>query len=197
VNRCTRAAPQVQIFDARAVQFRTANAGELTTKGMDLDFRWLPGVEGLNIFGSVAYTDAKFTKSFVPDPVSAPLVNLKGRASSAAPKWSGNIGADYRTPVGGGLELDLTGNLQFRSSYFTRNGSPADYVQGSSTTLDLAASIGPEDRRWALSLIGTNLSDKRTVTTSGPRPFLSATGDDVILNLSEGRKVYVQASFKF
>jgi outer membrane receptor protein involved in Fe transport len=70
-------------------------------------------------------------------------------------------------------------------------------VQGSSATFDLASSIGPENGRWALALVGTNLTDKRTVTSSGPRPFLPANGDDVILNLSEGRKVFVQVSFKF
>ena len=70
-------------------------------------------------------------------------------------------------------------------------------MQGSSTSFDLAASFGPEDGRWTLSLVGTNLSDKRTVTSGGPRPFQTATGDDVILNLSEGRKLFVQAGFKF
>jgi len=188
---------QVQVFDARAIQFSTTNAGALTTKGADLDFRWLTGVQGLSLYGSAAYTDAKFTKSFVPDPVSAPLVDINGRAASAAPKWSGNLGAAFRTSVANDLELNLTGNVQFRSRYFTRNGALDDHVQGSSRSLDVAASIGPEDGRWSLGLIATNLADKRTVTTSGPRPFLSPTGDDVILNLSEGRKVFVQAAVRF
>ena len=188
---------QVQIFDAVAVQFRTTNAGELTSKGADLDFRWLTGIRGLSLYGALAYTDATFTKSFVPDPVAAPTVDLQGRASAEAPKWSGNIAANYRAPVGNNYEIDVTGNIQFKSSYYTRNGSLSDYVQGSSTLFDLAASIGPADGRWALALIGTNLSDKYLVTSSGPRPFLQATGDDVIYNLSEGRKVTLQASVKF
>lgn len=188
---------QLQIFDGVAVQFRTANAGELTSKGADVDFRWLTGIHGLSLYGALAYTDATYTKSFVPDPVAAPLMDLKGRASSGAPKWSGNIAANYHAPVGNNYELDLTGNIQFKSSYFTRDGSLTDYKQGSSATFDLAGSIGPENGRWTLALIGTNLGDKRTVTSSGPRPFLPATGDDVILNLSEGRKVSVQASVKF
>ena len=125
------------------------------------------------------------------------LVDLNGRAAAGAPKWSGNIGADYHTPLASGFELDLTGNVKFSGTYFTRNGALNDYVQGSSALVDLAASIGPEDGRWMLALIGTNLTDNRLVTSSGPRPFLSPTGDDVILNLAEGRKVYVQVSFKF
>ena len=186
---------QLQIFDAVAIQFRTTNAGELTSRGADLDFKWLSPIQGLSFYGALAYTDASYTKSFIPDPVSG--ADLKGRASSGAPKWAGNVAANYRVPVAGQYEFDLTGNVQFKSSYYTRDGSPTDYVQGSSATFDLAGSIGPEDGRWALALIGTNLTDKRTVTSSGPRPFLSPTGDDVILNLSEGRKVFVQVSFKF
>ena len=186
---------QLQIFDGVAVQFRTTNAGELTSRGADLDFRWITPVDGLSFYGALAYTDATYTKSFIPDPVSG--ADLKGRASSGAPKWSGNVAANFRKPVGAHYQFDLTGNVQFKTSYYTRDGSPTDYVQGSSATFDLAGSFGPEDGRWALALIGTNLTDKRTVTSSGPRPFLPATGDDVILNLSEGRKVFVQASFKF
>ncbi|MDP3747173.1 MAG: TonB-dependent receptor [Phenylobacterium sp.] len=188
---------QLQIFDGVAVQFRTTNAGELTSKGADLDFRWLTGVEGLSFSGALAYTDAKYTKSFVPDPGAAPLVDLKGRASSGAPKWSGNVAASYHAQVGSNYELNLSGNIQFKSSYYTRDGSLTDNKQGPSSTFDLAGSIGPEDGRWALALIGTNLADKRTVTSSVSRPFLPATGDDLILNLTEGRKVSVQASVKF
>jgi len=188
---------QLQIFDGVAVQFRTTNAGELTSRGADLDFRWLTDFQGLSFYGALAYTDAKYTKSFVPDPAAAPLMDLKGRASSGAPKWSGNIAASYRALLGSDYELDLTGNVQFKSGYYTRDGSLLDFKEGSSTTLDLAASFGPEDGRWAVALIGTNLTDKRSVTSSGPRPFLPATGDDLILNLNEGRKVSVQASVKF
>lgn len=188
---------QIQIFDGQAVQFRTTNAGELTSKGADLDFRWVTNLQGLTLYGALAYTDAKYSKSFVPDPQAAPLVDLKGRASSGAPKWSGNIAANFHSLVGNSYAFDLTGSAQYKGSYYTRDGSLADYVQRATTTFDLAASIGPEDGRWTLSLIGTNLGDKRTVTSSGPRPFQSATGDDLILNLSEGRKVFVQVAFKF
>lgn len=188
---------QLQIFDGRAVQFRTTNAGELTSKGADVDFRWVTDLPGLTLYGALAYTDAKYSKTFIPDPDNAPLGDLKGRASSGAPKWSGNAAANFHTPVGTDFALDLTGNVQFKSRYYTRDGSLADYVQGSSTSFDLAASFGPEDGRWTVALVGTNLGDKRTVTSSGPRPFQSPTGDDVILNLSEGRKLFVQAGFKF
>jgi iron complex outermembrane recepter protein len=186
---------QLQIFDGVAVQFRTTNAGELTSKGADLDFKWLTDIQGLSLYGALGYTDAKYTKSFIPDPVTG--ADLKGRASSGAPKLSGNVAVNLREPVGGNYALDLTGSVQFKDKYYTRDGSPNDYVQGSSKSFDFAGSFGPEDGHWAVALIGTNLADKRVVTSSGPRPFLPATGDDLILNLSEGRKVSVQASVKF
>lgn len=188
---------QLQIFDGRAVQFRTTNAGELTSKGADLDFQWLTGIEGLSFYGSLAYTNAHYTKPFVPDPVAAPGMDLNGRASSGAPKWSGNVAADFHKPLGNDYAFDVTGNMQFKTSYYTRDGSLNDYVQGSSVLFDMTVSFGPENGRWAVAVIGDNLTDKHLVTSSGPRPFLSPTGDDVILNLSEGRKVFVQASFKY
>jgi iron complex outermembrane receptor protein len=188
---------QVQLLDAKAVQFRTTNAGELTSRGVDLDFQWRPSIEGLTIYGSAAYTDAKFTKSFVPDPIGQPGVDLRGRAAANAPKWAGNVAASYHAAVSDGYGLDLTGNVKYQSSYFIRNGNTQDYVQGASTLVDLAATIGPDTGPWSLSLIGTNITDKRIATSGGPRPFLTPTGDDQILNLNEGRKVYIQAALKF
>ncbi len=186
---------QLQIFDGVAIQFRTTNAGKLTSRGADLDFRWLSPIQGLSFYGALAYTDSTYTETYIPNPVSGE--DLKGRASSGAPKWAGNIAASYHAPVGAGFAFDLTGNLQFKSSYYTNDASRTDYLQEASALFDLAGSIGPEDGRWAVAMIATNLADKRLVTSSGPRPFLPANGDDVVLNLGEGRKVFVQVSVKF
>ncbi|NRD90843.1 hypothetical protein C8024_17435 [Sphingopyxis sp. BSNA05] len=113
---------QVQNFDGAAVRFLTINAGELTTKGFDIDWSWRTPVEGLNLSGAIGYTDAKFTDTFIsqdPDgiPGNADDVDINGRTAARAPKWSGNIAFDWTVPMGDAIELGLNGNAAYSSSY--------------------------------------------------------------------------------
>ena len=191
---------QVQVFDAIAVQFETSNAGEVTTKGVDLGWSWRTPVEGLNLSGNLSYLDAYF---------SAPYVtflgeDLEGRDASTAPRWSGNLAFDWSVPMGDSLELALSGNAQYSDSYFTTTTSFNDFVQPSYWAFDASASVGDPDGAWKLSLIGVNLTDKLWVSSSGGRPFLPGAnpfgvpvGDDIIVSQNRGRQVYAQASFKF
>ena len=205
---------QLQVFNPQTIQFRTFNASELTTKGVDLDFSWRTPVDGLNVSGALAYTDAKFTKS-LPSQIFA-NENLKGRAAARAPEWAGNIGFDFTAPVGESLEFGLNGNFQFSSSYFTAPSSLTDLKQGAYSTIDGGVSIGAPDGKWKLSLIGINIANKIIATTSGGRPFQTGVvlgvdafgvpipggtvvpiGDDLNVNYNRGRQVFVEASFKF
>jgi iron complex outermembrane receptor protein len=98
-------------------------------------------------------------------------------------------------PLGNALEFGLTGNARFSSSFFTNFSNTR---QKSYWTFDLAASIGDPDGRWQVSVIGSNLSDKRYLESSGPRPFLQpGVGDDNILTYARGRQLTLEASFKF
>lgn len=206
---------QLQVFNAKTIQFVTFNASELTTKGFDLDFGWRP-IHGLNLSGALAYTDAYFSKDLISGITGE---NLKGRAVGRAPKWAGNVGFDWSVPVGDSLAFGLNGNAQFSSSYFTTNTSNSangptapqgDLKQKSFATIDGGVSVGDPTGKWKLSLVGINITNKIYALTSGGRPFLAGAplgvpgtatfvpvGDDLNVNYNRGRQVFVEASFKF
>lgn len=184
---------QVQVFNAVAVQFVTTNAGEVTTKGLDLGMGWRTPLEGLNLSANLAYLDAEFSDTFV----TFKGIDLDGRDAPRAPKWSGNVAFDWTIPVGGSLQIGLGGNAAFSDKYYTNTTSFADYVQKSYATFDASASIGSRDGRWKLSLIGTDLTDKLFVSSSGDRPFLPVGGDDIIVSTNRGRQLFLEASVKF
>ena len=200
---------QVQTFNATTIQFITQNAGEVTTKGVDLEARWRTPLQGLNFSTALAYLDGKYSKDFFnpgPDGLAntADDINLKGRKVARAPKFSGNVAFDYTAPVGDSLSFQAGGNMSFSSRYFTNNTSPADYVQTAWTTFDGRISFGDRDDRWRIALVGINIADKVITQTSGGRPFLAPAnpfgvpvGDDVVLNQNRGRQVFVEASVKF
>lgn len=191
---------QVQNFDPIAVQFVTLNAGQVTTKGLDIGWGWRTPLEGFNLSGNLSLLDAKFTKSFV----TAPGVDLNGRDAAQAPTLSGNVAFDWSVPVGNSLQIDLNGNARYSGSYITAQTSPNDYRQKSYVTFDGRISVGDPDGRWKVSVIGVNLTDKIFVTSAGGRPFLPGAnsfgipvGDDVILSTNRGRQVFLETSFRF
>ena len=180
------------------IQYLTTNAGELTSKGVDVDWRWETPLDGLSLHGAMTLLSTKYTKPFDPNPLNGVDESLEGRRAPRAPNFAGNFAFDYRVPLGNALELGFTGNAQFSGSYFTNEDSFEDFRQRSYWTFDLAASIGDPDGRWQVALIGTNLSNKRYIGNTEPRPFLEGgVGDDVIRGYSRGRQISLEASFKF
>ncbi len=188
---------QVQNFNAVTVQFATSNAGELTTKGVDLETRWITPVDGLSLSANLSYLDAQYTDTFI-QPLGISTVDLDGRRGSQAPEWAGNVAVDWAIPLSDSLELFLSGNAAYNDGYITDEATLNDYVQPSFWLLDANVSIGHPDGNWKLSLIAQNLTDEIFVITSGGRPFLQpGVGDDLVLTQNRGRQVFAEISFKF
>ncbi|ASJ89601.1 TonB-dependent receptor [Porphyrobacter sp. CACIAM 03H1] len=188
---------QVQNFNAVTVQFVTSNAGELTTKGVDLESRWNTPVDGLSLSANLSYLDAQYTDTFI-QPLGISTVDLNGRRGSQAPEWAGNIAADWTIPLSDSLELFLSGNAAYNDGYITDEATLNDYVQPSFWLLDANVAIGHPDGKWRLSLVAQNLTDEIFVITSGGRPFLQpGVGDDFIMTQNRGRQVFAEVSFKF
>lgn len=193
---------QIQNFDVAIFNFSTFNAGETTTQGIDVDWRWFTPVEGLTLSGAVAYLDAAFSDTFI----SVSGLDLDGRAAGRAPEWSGNVAVDWNVPLSESLELGLNSVVSYTDEYFTTTSSPTeldlatnigDIVQDSFFTIDAALSIGDPDGKWKLSLVGTNLTDEIFINTSAPPPFGAPGTDDRLVTLNRGRQVFVEVGFKF
>jgi iron complex outermembrane recepter protein len=198
---------QVQNFDPAIFNFDTTNAGELTTKGIEVDFAWSTPTDGLSFSGGLALLDAEFTDTFF---VPASGDDLEGRRPARAPTFSGNIAVDWKIPLSSSLDLGFNSNLAYTSSYITSNstrdtfddavrnanGALNGLVQDGFVTIDGTVSIGAPDQGWTLSLIARNLTDKQWINTSGPAPFVGG-GDDQVVTLNRGRQVFVEVGFKF
>ena len=188
---------QVQNFNASTIQFITSNAGELTTRGVDLEANWITPVEGLRLSSNLSYLESEYTDDFFQPGLTGGLVNLRGRGGSQAPTWAGNIAADWTVPLSDSLELFLSGNAAYNDGYITDEALPNDYVQPSFWLLDANIAIGHPDGDWKLSLIAQNLTDEIFTITTGGRPFLPPGGDDFVMTQNRGRQVFAEVSFRF
>jgi outer membrane receptor protein involved in Fe transport len=90
-------------------------------------------------------------------------MNVDGRQTALAPKWTAVIGGDYSRPVSSALKMGLAANMRVSSGYVA-NAFPStvaeqvDY-QPAYTTFDAVLTLGSIDDRWTLSLIGRNLTN--------------------------------------
>lgn len=197
---------QTQEFDQTAFNFVTLNAGEVETKGVEMESLWITPVEGLTMNMSWAYSDAEYTKDFfvTGDNPAGTLENLHGAQIQGNAKWSGNFGFDYERPVSLASKpfvFNLGTNASYRSDYiagvFSNSFRQDDYVK-----VNARAGLATEDGKWELSLIGQNLNDKRTATnvvanrTRATRDPVTGFGDQIV-QFSHGRTLTLQGRWRY
>ncbi len=153
-----------QAADPKAAQVfvsATGNAPKARAKGLELDATYT-GLPDTTLRFSGAYDLVRyvsFPNAALPaeaDPAGAKSQDLSGRIMAGAARYTGNVGAEYRIPVGGGRELHFDGNYAYTSGYNSDvTLSQYGWIKGYGLT-DLAIGIGRLDHGWDISLIAKN-----------------------------------------
>ena len=187
---------QVQQFNAAVINFRTFNASELTTKGLELDFSWLPPIEGLSVRGAFALTDADYTKTFIQ--VDGKDLNGHPRERSADFAWY--LGGSYDRDAGNGWRLGISSDVRYNSGY-PLEGRPNAFEQDTFTLVDAAIKLYTEEGRWEVGVIGKNLTNKTYAYTEGARPGavppVAGGLQDRVTTTSLGREILLQLRFRY
>ena len=100
-------------------------------------------------------------------PVENNAYNLSGFPTQFSPKWSGSVAATYRFPLSDGVNLLTQLRPYFTTSY---NPDPDGLFPsvGGYVRLDGRISLESTDDRWAVDLIGKNLTNRIIVTDYVP-----------------------------
>jgi iron complex outermembrane receptor protein len=178
---------QISFVDLISNTATISNAADTKIKGVELGATWLvPNLNELSLNAFVNYNHAEYdsfpnapcysNQSLADGCTTAPggarSQDLEGRTPYRAPRWTGQAGANYRTTLGQ-YDLQLTGNMNFSSSYNTTPELKPDGVQDSYVTWDATARFGHIDGAWEVALIGRNLTNK----------FIAVSGiDDGVVN---------------
>jgi outer membrane receptor protein involved in Fe transport len=169
---------QVDFFNSPIFAFQTLTA-DARTRGVEVDFEYAPfALAGLNLRGSINYTDAQYT-DFPGAPCYAGQTisegctliggisarqDLTGARLSVAPEWTGTLGAAYTAPLGDSFELGLNVDARYSDSYIASGfGNPLS-LQDSYVTLDAGVRFGAVDGNWQLAVIGKNLTNEFFIT---------------------------------
>lgn len=183
---------QAQAFDPQLLRFTTTNAGEVRTKGVELDFRALP-IDSLTLSGGLSYNDAVYESfagvaCYYGQPAGASgrnvclpngTTDVTGNRLAFAPEWSGSLAAEYVRSVGAGLDGFITTTYYYRSNVnYTAAHDPKTHVGGYGM---LGGSIGVQTAEGKLraAIFARNVLDKRVPTFIVADIASPLYGDDV------------------
>jgi iron complex outermembrane recepter protein len=159
---------------AGVVVTRFTNAGDISTRGAELDFVLRP-VRDLNISGGVAYTDARVDAFKAPPGSVATNIVPTGTQLAYAPKFKGSLGIDYRLRTGGAIDVQMGAQGSYQSSQLSLF-DPSAIIRAAGTIkayglLDLSAGIVSSDDRYRLLFQVKNAFDQSfaaAITNGGP-----------------------------
>jgi iron complex outermembrane receptor protein len=146
------------------------NAGDVSTQGAELEFVTKPN-DVVTLSGGIAYTDAQIEKFNTP-PGQAPTA-VKGDPLPFAPKWKGNLSAEWRLALGSiDVIPSVTGSYQSdQYADIGRRAALANRKIDAYGTIDATLAFATKDDRYRLTLVGRNLTDQSyaaLLQTGGP-----------------------------
>lgn len=206
---------QVGAFDAATISFKVLNAAAARIQGLEFDANWKTPLDGLSLRGSAAYNDAKFRDflsgcylgqtpalgcNLTPHPVTGVFQeqDMAGRQINNAPKFVATGGFLFETDISKDIGVEFSVDANYSSKYSANlRQSPQD-LQDEFVKLNASLRLFGADEQWSLSLVGRNLTNKYTISASGP---ITLTGSgsgrpdarlaDESGFVSRGREVFV------
>jgi outer membrane receptor protein involved in Fe transport len=165
---------------------QTRNAAASASQGVELEAEWVAS-RSFRLRADVTYLDSYYSNypnapptvlqqycagagvyaatpqcAKYPDtPQGLGVFDATGQPTAYAPRWSGSIKADYSIGLPGGYVF-----LAEASPFFTSSFNPdpdLDVRNNGYMRLDARLSLATSDERWALDVIGKNLTDRTII----------------------------------
>jgi iron complex outermembrane recepter protein len=198
---------QTTTFDG-GIGFNVDNASAAKVSGVEAEGRVAIG-DYVQLSGSVAYLDFKYTDwlrgqcpfGLAPNVQPGNFCDYTGTRATFAPKWSGNLAADFEYPVSDDLQVSFNVNADYSSKYAAGNVLDPFTEQSSFTKIGARLALGTIDDGWEIAVVGRNLTNKRVLLTAGQLPLSTTltgnTGTAYTGIFDRPRNIAVQASVKF
>lgn len=189
----------LQLSSFQNNSFVVLNAGKARSVGADLDLRWLPPIEGTQVFASLGYADARFI-SYPNAPARAGTTGPQDLSGERLP-FSSNITASVVPSyslfmdVLGGIVGSVSTDFIYRSWSYVDIDNDPNKVQPGTFLLNARVSLASGDKRWNLTLGGYNLTDRLIVDQIIGQPL--APGNLVTVRTDRGRYFNANLALNF
>ncbi len=155
---------QANFYDtvAGAVVTRLINAGDVSTRGVELDLNARPTRE-LTLTQSLAYTDARIDNFNCP-PAAAASCNLNGKPLPFSPKWKSFTRANYALSLENGFIIDFSADYTYQAKTQYDLFQSPDAIQGAYGVINAGIALSSPVGGWRIALVGKNLANKSYAT---------------------------------
>jgi iron complex outermembrane receptor protein len=173
------------------------NAGDAKIKGVEFEAVAVP-MEGLTLNASVGYLHARYTDVLAgvlavsgPNPFQAGT--FVGAPLPKTPKWKINVSPRYEFKLANGGSITAIGDWTYTSSIW--NNAQRTYLLKRPAVQVVNASLAYADPggAWTFTVGGTNLTDKRYLTTGNENIAAGA----IFGTYSRPREAYVRLGVTF
>jgi len=165
---------QLNLFDG--TQISTANTGEANSKGLEIDFQWLPPIPWLTLQGSVGFNKTQYgdfpcgpttwdDRDALPEcgENAPPSQDLTGERLAFAPAESASITPTVRFPVWPAREIGVMFAIDviYQGDHYLDPDLDEKTYQEATTKINARLAISPVDKRWAIILNAKNLTEEQ------------------------------------
>lgn len=173
----------LQLAQLVGSSFVVANAGEIISKGVEIDVQW-QSTDNLFVSFSAAYNNARYedfanaactaeNSAAVPQGQSC-TQDLTGEQVQHAPDWTAALGLRHDTYTGDDIEIKTHLNWTFKDRHsLTQDNDPID-SQGAFAKTDVGVSLLYLPYELEFDLLVTNVFDKQTRNGSDDVTFTGA-----------------------
>ena len=193
----------LQVTSFVGTTFILSNAGSSTSQGIEADAKWAV-TDSLTLSGSVSwlnseYDDYKGGPCTIDQLIAAVDHNgceqdLSGKVTPYAPKWSGNLSAEYIINVSDSLELRTNLDLVYSDEFYYDGDLDDNTKQDSYTKVNARIALGADDGIWEVALVGNNLTDETTAYWGTDVPLVSGS---FVSFADAPRTVAIQGRYNF
>jgi iron complex outermembrane recepter protein len=191
----------LQVTSFNGLSFLVGNAAEMTSQGVELEGQ-IAATDGLTLGVSLAYLKAEYdsfegakcTLAQTAATEGTCRQDLSGETTPNAPEWSASLYADYRRPLGEGVELQLRADGGYKSEFYLDAGLDDNALQDDYFKINARIGIASMSGSWELALYGRNLTDETTYSFAGDPPLSAGITAGWI---EEPRIVGLQGIYRF
>ena len=151
---------QANFFDlvSGAVVTRLINAGDVSTKGVEIDFVARP-MAGLTVSGALANIQARIDNFNCPVGAAASC-QVNGKPLPYSPDWKASLQGAYRFNLANGMGVEFGTDYTWQSEVQYDIGQFADTIQPAYGIWNATASLTSLLGGWRVSVLAKNLTDK-------------------------------------
>jgi iron complex outermembrane receptor protein len=144
---------QLLVLNPLSGLFETGNAGNARIRGFELEAVAAP-ISGLTLNAGVGYLHNEYRSLNANVPAE---IQLNDKLP-LTPKWTINLGAQYRAELADLGSVTLRGDYSYRSSFSFQVGNDPLEIEDGYGLLNLRATFQTADERYGLSVYGLNVA---------------------------------------